>query len=25
LGSPRKLHGLKGFGLEVSKYVDTQK
>jgi len=25
LGSPRKLHGLKGFGLEVSEYVDTKK
>ena len=25
LGSPRKLHGLKGFGLEVVEYVDTQK
>jgi len=25
LGSPRKLHGLKGFGLEVSEYVDAKK
>jgi 3,4-dihydroxy 2-butanone 4-phosphate synthase/GTP cyclohydrolase II len=25
LGSPRKLHGLKGFGLEVVEYVDTKK
>ena len=25
LGSPRKLHGLKGFGLEVSEYIDTTK
>ncbi len=25
LGSPRKLHGLKGFGLEVSDYIDTKK
>lgn len=24
LGSPRKLHGLKGFGLEVSEYVDAK-
>jgi 3,4-dihydroxy 2-butanone 4-phosphate synthase/GTP cyclohydrolase II len=23
LGSPRKLYGLKGFGLEVTEYVDT--
>ncbi|CAC9595313.1 3,4-dihydroxy-2-butanone 4-phosphate synthase (EC 4.1.99.12) / GTP cyclohydrolase II (EC 3.5.4.25) [uncultured Gammaproteobacteria bacterium] len=25
LGSPRKLHGLKGFGLEVSEYVEINK
>ena len=25
LGSPRKLHGLKGFGLEVSEYVEMNK
>ncbi|QKQ24003.1 3,4-dihydroxy-2-butanone-4-phosphate synthase [Candidatus Ruthia endofausta] len=25
LGSPRKLYGLKGFGLEVTEYVDTSK
>lgn len=25
LGSPRKLRGLKGFGLEVSEYIDTNK
>ncbi|WP_428087346.1 bifunctional 3,4-dihydroxy-2-butanone-4-phosphate synthase/GTP cyclohydrolase II [Candidatus Thioglobus sp.] len=25
LGSPRKLHGLKGFGLEVSGYVEMKK
>ncbi len=25
LGSPRKLHGLKGFGLEVSEYVDLSR
>ena len=25
LGSPRKLHGLKGFGLEVSEYVKMKK
>ena len=25
LGSPRKLHGLKGFGLEVTEYIDTNK
>jgi 3,4-dihydroxy 2-butanone 4-phosphate synthase/GTP cyclohydrolase II len=24
LGSPRKLHGLKGFGLEVSEYVELK-
>ncbi|NYT52239.1 MAG: 3,4-dihydroxy-2-butanone-4-phosphate synthase [Candidatus Vesicomyosocius endoextente] len=25
LGNPRKLYGLKGFGLEVTEYVDTNK
>ncbi len=25
LGSPRKLHGLKGFGLEVTEYIDTNR
>lgn len=25
LGSPRKLHGLKGFGLEVVEHIDTKK
>ncbi len=25
LGSPRKLHGLKGFGLEVVEYIDVRK